>query len=104
MARINDSYLKLASGYLFPEIDRRVDAFCEHHPSARLIRLGIGDVVLRRLPVLVKGRVVERAGNAVAGAAVHLAGAMHVVATARTRPGTGTFEIRGFPAQVFPGR
>ena len=46
MARINDSYLKLASGYLFPEIDRRVDAFCEHHPSARLIRLGIGDVVL----------------------------------------------------------
>ena len=46
MARINDSYLKLASGYLFPEIDRRVDTFCESHPGARLIRLGIGDVVL----------------------------------------------------------
>ncbi len=46
MARINDSYLKLASGYLFPEIDRRVDAFSERHPGARLIRLGIGDVVL----------------------------------------------------------
>ena len=46
MARINDSYLKLASGYLFPEIDRRVDAFSERHSGARLIRLGIGDVVL----------------------------------------------------------
>jgi LL-diaminopimelate aminotransferase len=46
MARINDSYLKLASGYLFPEIDRRVAAFVERNPEARLIRLGIGDVVL----------------------------------------------------------
>ena len=46
MARINDSYLKLASGYLFPEIDRRVAAFTERHPAAQLIRLGIGDVVL----------------------------------------------------------
>ncbi len=46
MARINDSYLLLASGYLFPEIDRRVAAFTERNPEAALIRLGIGDVVL----------------------------------------------------------
>ena len=46
MARINDSYLKLASGYLFPEIERRVGTFSERHPGTRLIRLGIGDVVL----------------------------------------------------------
>ena len=46
MARINDHYLKLAAGYLFPEIGRRVRAFQEENPGAPLIRLGIGDVVL----------------------------------------------------------
>jgi LL-diaminopimelate aminotransferase len=46
MALINDHYLKLAGGYLFPEIGRRVRAFQEKNPSAKLIRLGIGDVVL----------------------------------------------------------
>ncbi len=46
MARINQHYLKLAAGYLFPEISRRVDAFAANHPDASLIPLGIGDVVL----------------------------------------------------------
>jgi len=46
MARINDNYLKLAAGYLFPEIGRRVRAFQQTHPDASIIRLGIGDVVL----------------------------------------------------------
>ena len=46
MARINDNYLKLAAGYLFPEIGRRVRSFQEANPSAPIIRLGIGDVVL----------------------------------------------------------
>ena len=46
MARINDNYLKLAAGYLFPEIGRRVRAFQEANPDAPIIRLGIGDVVL----------------------------------------------------------
>ncbi len=46
MARINDHYLKLAGGYLFPEIGRRVRAFQEANPKAEIIRLGIGDVVL----------------------------------------------------------
>ena len=46
MARINDNYLKLASGYLFPEIGRRVRAFQDANPKAEIIRLGIGDVVL----------------------------------------------------------
>ena len=53
MARINDHYLKLAAGYLFPEIARRVNEFQTAHPDARLIRLGIGDVVLP-LPVSVR--------------------------------------------------
>lgn len=44
MANINDHYLKLKAGYLFPEIARRVNAFAEAHPEANIIRLGIGDV------------------------------------------------------------
>jgi LL-diaminopimelate aminotransferase len=44
MARINDNYLKLAAGYLFPEIARRVSAYRDANPDANVIRLGIGDV------------------------------------------------------------
>ncbi|MGF1679306.1 MAG: LL-diaminopimelate aminotransferase [Candidatus Methylacidiphilales bacterium] len=46
MAYINEHYLKLKAGYLFPEISRRVNAFCESDPEAarNLIRCGIGDV------------------------------------------------------------
>ncbi|MEM8739517.1 MAG: LL-diaminopimelate aminotransferase [Planctomycetota bacterium] len=44
MARINDHYQKLKAGYLFPEISRRVNAFAEANPEAKLIKLGIGDV------------------------------------------------------------
>jgi LL-diaminopimelate aminotransferase len=46
MAFLNDNYLKLRAGYLFPEIARRVNAFCVANPDAakRLIRCGIGDV------------------------------------------------------------
>ncbi len=46
MARINDNYLKLQAGYLFPEIGRRVREFAENNPKADIIKLGIGDVVL----------------------------------------------------------
>lgn len=44
MAQINDNYLKLKAGYLFPEIGRRVAAFAREHPQAKIIRMGIGDV------------------------------------------------------------
>ena len=43
MARINENYLKLKAGYLFPEIGRRVAKFAAENPSANIIRLGIGD-------------------------------------------------------------
>ena len=46
MARVNDNYLKLAAGYLFPEISRRMDVFTSANPDADVIKLGIGDVVL----------------------------------------------------------
>jgi LL-diaminopimelate aminotransferase len=46
MAHLNDNFLKLKAGYLFPEIGRRVKAFTDANPDAakRLIRCGIGDV------------------------------------------------------------
>jgi LL-diaminopimelate aminotransferase len=46
VAYLNENYLKLQAGYLFPEIARRVREFCEKNPDAakRLIRCGIGDV------------------------------------------------------------
>jgi LL-diaminopimelate aminotransferase len=44
MAYVNDNYLKLKAGYLFPEIGRRVKAFAEANPNAKIIRMGIGDV------------------------------------------------------------
>ncbi len=44
MVQVNSNYLKLKAGYLFPEIARRINAFCKLHPEANLIRLGIGDV------------------------------------------------------------
>jgi len=46
MATINENYLKLKAGYLFPEIARRVRVFSEENPEAakNVIRCGIGDV------------------------------------------------------------
>jgi LL-diaminopimelate aminotransferase len=46
VARTNDHYAKLAAGYLFPEISRRVSTFQSRNPDAAVIRLGVGDVVL----------------------------------------------------------
>jgi len=55
MALLNDNYLKLKAGYLFPEIGRRVGAFCAANPEAarRLIRCGIGDVTEPLPPAVV---------------------------------------------------
>src|SRR6056297_1282943 len=44
MTIVNENYLKLKAGYLFPEIGRRVNAFCEANADANVIKLGIGDV------------------------------------------------------------
>ncbi|PSP18277.1 MAG: LL-diaminopimelate aminotransferase [Cyanobacteria bacterium QS_8_64_29] len=44
MVKINDNFLKLQAGYLFPEISHRVKAFSEANPDADIIKLGIGDV------------------------------------------------------------
>ena len=46
MAKLNNNYLKLKAGYLFPEIGRRVKLFSDSNPenADNLIRCGIGDV------------------------------------------------------------
>jgi len=52
MALVNDNYLKLQAGYLFPEIGRRVGAFTEKNPDAPIIKLGIGDVTEPIVPAV----------------------------------------------------
>jgi LL-diaminopimelate aminotransferase len=54
MARINDHYLKLPAGYLFPEIGRRVSRFATEHPEAKIIRMGIGDVTEPLPPAVIE--------------------------------------------------
>ena len=54
MARINEHYLKLQAGYLFPEIGRRVREFTEANPDKKVIRMGIGDVTQPLVPTVVK--------------------------------------------------
>ena len=53
MARINQNFLHLKAGYLFPEIGRRVSAFREAHPDAPVIKLGVGDVTEPLVPAIV---------------------------------------------------
>jgi LL-diaminopimelate aminotransferase len=54
MAKINANYQKLQASYLFSEIAKRIRAYSEKNPSARVIRLGIGDVVLPLPPPIVE--------------------------------------------------
>ncbi len=54
MAKINEHYLKLQAGYLFPEIARRVNAFCDSHPDAEVIKMGIGDVTQPLVPAIIQ--------------------------------------------------
>ncbi|HEY3320366.1 MAG TPA: LL-diaminopimelate aminotransferase [Planctomycetota bacterium] len=53
MAFVNDNYLKLKAGYLFPEIGRRVKAFSAANPQAKIIRMGIGDVTEPLVPAVI---------------------------------------------------
>ncbi|MEE9527875.1 MAG: LL-diaminopimelate aminotransferase, partial [Syntrophobacteria bacterium] len=53
MALVNEHYLKLKAGYLFPEITRRVQAFTDANPEVEIIRLGIGDVTQPLPPAVI---------------------------------------------------
>ena len=54
MALVNENFLKLKAGYLFPEIGRRVAKFASENPSAKIIRLGIGDVTEPLPPAIIE--------------------------------------------------
>ncbi len=55
MARVNPNYRKLSAGYLFPEIERRVAAFQEENPAAKIHRLGIGNTTEALTPAVIAG-------------------------------------------------
>ena len=44
MVQVNENYLKLKAGYLFPEISKRVKSYTQSNIEADIIKLGIGDV------------------------------------------------------------
>ncbi len=46
MVYVNDNFTRLPETYLFSEIAKRVQAFKNEHPEAKIIRMGIGDVTL----------------------------------------------------------
>ncbi|MBT3383638.1 MAG: LL-diaminopimelate aminotransferase [Prolixibacteraceae bacterium] len=54
MAIINENYLKLQAGYLFPEIGRRVSEFIAANPDKKVIKMGIGDVTQPLVPSVIK--------------------------------------------------
>jgi LL-diaminopimelate aminotransferase len=53
MALINENFLKLQAGYLFPEIGRRRRAFAQANPQAKIISMGIGDVTEPLAPAVI---------------------------------------------------
>ncbi|HKF94854.1 MAG TPA: LL-diaminopimelate aminotransferase, partial [Gammaproteobacteria bacterium] len=67
MAYLNENYLKLQAGYLFPEIARRVRHFREQNPEAAksLISCGIGDVTepLPRAAIHAMKQAIEELGR-----------------------------------------
>ena len=66
MTTINENFLKLQAGYLFPEIGRRVRAFKAENPDAKVLSLGIGDVTQPLAPAVVEAmkKAVAEMGNA----------------------------------------
>jgi len=44
VVKVNENYLKLKAGYLFPEIAKRVKVYSQSNKISDIIKLGIGDV------------------------------------------------------------
>ena len=65
MIKVNENFLKLTAGYLFPEIRRRVVSFQAQNPGAKIISLGIGDVTQPLPPAIVKAmkKAVDEMGS-----------------------------------------
>lgn len=54
MAKLNENFSKLEKNYLFIDIAKKIKAYTEEHPNAKLIRMGIGDVTRPLAPVVVE--------------------------------------------------
>lgn len=65
MVKINENYLKLPGGYLFPEIARRQAAFEAAGPEKKIIKMGIGDVTRPLVPAVIEAmhRAVDEMGS-----------------------------------------
>ena len=66
MVQVNENYLKLQAGYLFPEIAKRVKIYSQSNKSAEIIKLGIGDVTepLPRACIEAMGKALNDMGTA----------------------------------------
>ncbi|MDA9737994.1 LL-diaminopimelate aminotransferase [Prochlorococcus sp. AH-736-L17] len=65
MVQVNENYLKLKAGYLFPEISKRVKIYSQSNKSAEIIKLGIGDVTepLPRVCIEAMGNALDEMGT-----------------------------------------
>jgi LL-diaminopimelate aminotransferase len=65
MITVNENYLKLQAGYLFPEIGKRRRAFQQAHPDAKIISMGIGDVTQPLAPAVIEAmhKAVDEMGS-----------------------------------------
>ena len=64
--KLNENYSSVKNNYLFSDIAKKVKAYSEAHPDAKIIRLGIGDVTLPLAPVVVNAmkNAADEMGNA----------------------------------------
>ncbi|AQL30016.1 MAG: LL-diaminopimelate aminotransferase [Prochlorococcus marinus XMU1422] len=65
MVQVNENYLKLKAGYLFPEIAKRVKIYSQSNKNAEIIKLGIGDVTepLPRACIEAMGKALDEMGT-----------------------------------------
>ncbi len=65
MVQVNENYLKLKAGYLFPEIAKRVKTYSQSNKNAEIIKLGIGDVTepLPRACIEAMGKALDEMGT-----------------------------------------
>jgi len=65
VVQVNENYLKLKAGYLFPEIAKRVKIYSQSNKSAEIIKLGIGDVTepLPRACIEAMGKALDDMGT-----------------------------------------
>jgi len=94
MATINDNYLKLKAGYLFPEIARRVNTFAEANPDAQIIKLGIGDVT-EPLPTACRTAMIQAVEEMGDRATFHSYGPEQGYAWLREKIAAHDFQARG---------